>query len=118
MDRITAEHCRCTAIRANTQLPGRMTRQWQQCEAFGQLIPIINQIQQACLENGQHAVFEARQLHRIAAGFLILLLPVLELTPACEVARIWERGHPAAIVQTRVPTNMIDVQVRAEHEIH
>ena len=64
------------------------------------------------------SVFEAWQLHPIADGVSIPLLPVLELTPACEVARIGKRGHPAAIVQTRVPTNMIDVEVRAEHEIH
>ena len=31
VDRITAENCRCTTIRANAQLPGSMTRQWQQC---------------------------------------------------------------------------------------
>ena len=118
VDRITAENCRRTAIRANAQLPGSVARQWQQCQAFGQVLAIIDEIQQPCLGNRQHAVFEARQLHPIADGVSIPLLPVFELTPACEVARLGKRRHPAAIVQTRVPTNMIDVQVRAEHEIH
>src|SRR5262245_41004969 len=35
VDRITAENCWCTAIGANAQLSGSMTRQWQQCQAFG-----------------------------------------------------------------------------------
>src|SRR5262249_46548148 len=44
-------------------------------------------------------------------------LPVPQLAPADQVARVGEGRDPAAVEQARIPADVIDVQVGAEHEV-
>jgi hypothetical protein len=41
--------------------------------------------------------------------------PVFEVEPRHEIAGAGERGHPVAVDQLRVPADVIDVEVRADH---
>ena len=74
-------------------------------------LAIVNELQLSGLKNGQHAVPKGGQLDCIAAGFAVLLLPILELAPAGEIARVGKGRDPPAVAQTRVPADMIDVKV-------
>ena len=40
--------------------------------------------------------------------------PVIEFSPAEEIARLWKGGDPAAIDQARIPAHVIKVQMCAE----
>ena len=51
-------------------------------------------------------------------GALGLRAPVLELDAAEQVARVREGWDPLPGDQHRVPADVIDVQVRAQHRIH
>ena len=63
-------------------------------------------------DDRQHAVTERRH------GRLgVLLGPVVELASGEDVARLRKGRHPASVFQPGVPSDMIDMQMRAHHEI-
>ena len=68
--------------------------------------------------NRQNAILKAGQLYCIAIGLAVLLLPILELAPAHEIARVGKGRYPPTVVQARVPADMIDVKVGTEHDVH
>ena len=50
-------------------------------------------------------------------GLHAMIAPVLELGLAEQIARLLKSRHPSATVKPRVPADMVDVQVGAEHGI-
>ena len=73
---------------------------------------IAHELMPPGLDDRQHAVDEGR--HRCLG---VLLAPVIELALGEYVARIRKGRHPAAIFQPRIPADVIDMQMRAHHEI-
>jgi len=118
VDRVAAEDSRHGALYPYPQLPGRVTRQRQQREAPPEIVAIVNKLHLPGVENRQDAVLKAGQLYGIAAGLAVLLLPILELAPAHEIARVGKGRHPPTVAQARVPADMIDVKVGAKHNVH
>ena len=43
--------------------------------------------------------------------------PIIPFALRDQVARVRKRRHPAAVFQPRVPADMIDMQVRAQHDV-
>ena len=118
VDCVAAEDSRHGALYPYTQLPGCVTRQWQQREVLSELVAIVNQLHLPGVEHRENAVLKAGQLERIAAGLAVLLLPILELAPAHEITRVGKGRYPPTVVQARVPADMIDMKVGAEHDVH
>src|SRR5690348_16761135 len=51
------------------------------------------------------------------ARILALALPMLELDAAHQVPRAWKGRDPALIHQHRVPADVIDMEMRAQHRV-
>ncbi len=62
----------------------------------------------------QHGIGDPRTGRRIV---LVSLGPVFQLAVGEDVARLGEGRHPAAVLEPRVPADVVDVQVRAHDEI-
>ena len=118
VDRVAAEDSRHGALYPYTQLSRGVTRQRQQLKVPPQFVAIVNELHLPGLENRQDAVLKAGQLYCIATGLVVLLLPILELAPAHEIARVGKGRYPPTVVQARVPADMIDVKVGTEHDVH
>ncbi len=89
----------------------RMAGRGQDARVVADLIFVAHDLGPVGLDDRQHAVNECR--HR---GLGVLFGPVIELVSPEHVACVRERRHPAAVVQPRVPADMIDMQMRA-HDI-
>ncbi|MGY4232323.1 hypothetical protein ACVIIW_001270 [Bradyrhizobium sp. USDA 4449] len=76
------------------------------------LVIIADQFMPVGVDHRQHAIDEGRDRRR-----RILLEPVVVFLLGEKVARPGEGWHPAAVLQPRVPAHVIDMQVRAHHEI-
>src|SRR5262245_49762351 len=80
-------------------------------------IPVVDDQRLPCLQDRQDAVLETAQLQRGAVWPAALVQPVLQLAPTDQMAGVGEGQDPAAIMQARIPANMIDVQMGTEHDI-
>ena len=109
-----ARHHRVVAGAAEGErnVPGRVTRRRQDARMVADLIVVAYDLGPVGFDHGQNAVAERR--HRRPG---ILLAPVIEFRLCEHIARIRKRRHPAAIVQPRIPANVIDMQVGAHHEV-
>src|SRR5262245_56429256 len=47
----------------------------------------------------------------------LTLRPMRQLAVSEHVARVWKGRHPTAVLELRVPADMVDMQVRAHNEI-
>ena len=65
-------------------------------------------------DDRQHRVGDPGDRRRIV---LLALGPVSELPVGEDVARLGERRHPAAVLESRVPADVVGVQMRAHDEI-
>ena len=117
MDRIPAKEGPDRPVRPHPHLAGRMAGQRHQLQPGPEFITVVHQLRPPRLQDGQHAVLETAQLQGIAVGPAALVLPVPQLEPADQVARVREGRDPAAVEQARIPADVIDVQVGAEHEV-
>ena len=114
VDRIAAEHGRHGTRCPHAYLAGCVTPQRQQRQTGREFVPIVDEIDPARFDDRQDAVFDAGQLQRVAVDAL-LLPPILEVAPVHEIARIGKGRHPATVLQPRIPVDMVDMQVGAEH---
>ncbi len=76
----------------------------------------------AAVDDVGQAGLDHRQ-HRIGVGLAIvsfMRLPAkeFEVLAAEHVAGVRKRRDPAPILETRIPPNMIGVQMRTQHEMH
>ncbi len=76
---------------------------------------VADQLGLAGGEHRQHAVGDevagARQRRRARRP------PMIPFAPRDQIARVGKRRHPAAVLQPRVPADVIDVQMRAQHDV-
>src|SRR5436190_6277157 len=97
---------------ANRNMPGRVPRSRLE-KNFGSYSEIgLHQLSQPGIDNG---------LDRILLDGAVLLAhrlrPELELGAREKVARLGKGRRPAAVLEHRVPADMVDVQVRAKHDV-
>jgi hypothetical protein len=71
----------------------------------------------AGLDDRQHRIVERAVVHLAFALRAALGFPVRVLTLAEQVLGVGKRRHPAAVLELGVPADMVDMQVRAHHEI-
>src|SRR3990167_32452 len=71
----------------------------------------------AGLDDRQHRIVERAVVHHALALRFALVLPVRVLALGEEIARVGEGRHPAAVDELGVPADMIDMQMRAHHEV-
>ena len=69
----------------------------------------------AGLDDRQHRIVERAVVDALLG--LALVLPVRVLALGEEIARVGKGRHPAAILELGVPAHVIDMQVRAHHEV-
>jgi hypothetical protein len=67
------------------------------------------------LDDWEYRVSNPRDTRRI---ILLLLCPMGELAIRHDVFRFGEGRHPAAILEPRVPTHVVDVQMRAHYIVN
>ena len=86
-------------------------------------ISLTRSLRACCALDDVDAVGGHDRQHRIGdpgTGRRIVLLPlgpVLELAVGEDVARLGEGRHPAAVLEPRVPADVVDVQMRAHDEV-
>ena len=73
----------------------------------------FHQIHQSCLGDRSDRILEYGDL-RLA---LAPTSPVLELGAMHQVARLGKRRHPASVDQHGIPAHVVDVKMRAQHNI-
>src|SRR5689334_23323645 len=73
----------------------------------------VDEVGEPRIEDWRHAVFERFAMQ----GFMALLAEELEVAPPEEVARVGECRHPPTVLQACVPPHVIEVQMRAHHEV-
>ena len=99
----------------NAYMPRCVT--WCRIEPRGLVEGIvhIDEVGLAGLDHRQHAVFEVRIGRALRALFIVL--PVLIFIVCEQITRVGKCRHPAAIDETRIPADMIDMKMRTHHEV-
>src|ERR1700693_5646872 len=100
------------AAEGEGDMPGRMSWRRQYPHMIANRVVVAHNLGPFGFDNRQYAVAEWRH-----PRLCVLLGPVLEFVLAEHVARVGKSRHPAAALQPRVPSDVIDVQMRAHHEI-
>ncbi len=72
----------------------------------------LHQLDEAGIEDRLDAIAEHRLLLLV-----IVVAPEVVLAPTDEVARLREGRHPLAVLEHRVPADVVDVQMRAHHGV-
>ena len=101
------------AARPDHRVAGGMAVRRLDGQAVIEAVAIVHQMHQSGLDHRQHAVLDhgAAHLGRGGAG------PVLIFAPPKQIPGARESRHPASVLQTRVPPDMVHVQMRAHDEI-
>src|SRR5882724_13535548 len=100
------------AAEGEGDMPWRMSRRRQYPHVIANRVVVTRNLGPFGFDHRQYAVAEWR--HR---RLCVLLGPVIEFVLAEHVARVGKSRHPAAAIQPRVPSDVIDVQMRAHYEI-
>jgi hypothetical protein len=102
------------AVEPEPHLPDRVTRKRRQHEAAAHLVAVVDEIGEAGIDDRTHAVQERRAMdgRRRACG--ASRRPVGKLTAAEKIAGARKGRYPAAVRGSRVPSDMVDMQVSAE----
>ena len=80
------------------------------------LVVAVDHHRLAGLDDRQHRIVERAAVGLLALR-LVLALPVRVLAPGEQVLRVGEGRHPAAVLELGVPADVIDMQMRAHHEV-
>ena len=72
----------------------------------------LDQVREPRVEHRAHAV-----AHDALGVVVVLRRPVLPFLPREEVARARERRHPSAVLEPRVPPDVVDMEMRADDEV-
>src|ERR1700747_629050 len=93
-------------------MAGRMSRRLQNAQMIPDRKIVAHDVRPPSFDYRQDAVAEWRHL-----GLGVLLGPVVIFGLAEDVARLGKGRNPAAAFESRIPANVIDMQMRAHHEI-
>ena len=116
MHQVARDH-RLLAPRADqdTDVTGRMTWRREQGDFIGQLVVRGDVVDESRRHDRVDGIVQVLDI--VVAAGVAQVHPVVELLPAEQVARLREGGHPAAVHQARVPADVIEMQVRAQHRV-
>src|SRR5580704_9613396 len=98
--------------RREGDMAGRMSRCWQNAQMIADRKIVAHDVRPPGFDHRQDAVAERRHL-----GLGVLLGPVVIFGLAEDVARLGKGWNPAAAFEPRIPADVIDMQMRAHHEI-
>ena len=121
MGGVAGDQCFLT-LRADADaiMAGRMAARRDQIDLVADLVISVHQIDQAGIDDRLNRIREGLVLDHVPAvrGEQILALaPIFELVPFEQIAGVGEGRHPLAVDQHRVPADMIDMEMGAEHDI-
>src|SRR5580704_8005963 len=113
MHQVTGNH-RLLASRGDShaEMAGSMSGSRLEPDLVADSMGIFDQIDQTCVDDRPHRVFD-----RIARELVLLHRPVSPFLAADETARLGEGRHPAVVHQGRIPADVVDVQMGAQHRI-
>src|SRR5262245_35034766 len=114
VDAIAGDDCVCTlGGQVDTDMARRVSRAWLEPHLVVQCEVAADKLRLLRCHYGEDAVDEVR-LRVLSMDFLEALpLPLGE-----DVLRIWKRGDPAAIAQSRIPPDVVPVQMCAHDVVH
>ncbi len=114
MDQVAGDH---RVLAAPAQRDGvmidRVARRRDQRDQIVQRMIAGDQVAALRLDDRDDAVGDRRH----ASSFVVLRQPEIQLGLREQVAGLGEGRHPAAVLQPRVPADMIDMKMRAKNEI-
>jgi hypothetical protein len=90
----------------------RVTGGRLESDLVGHLVVGRYEIGEAGVDHGSHRVLDRQRVARLALG-----VPVLPFLSTHDVPRVREGGHPLAVDQHRVPADVIEVEVGADHGV-
>ena len=100
----------------------RMARVHCKGDAGRNGMAVVDQLCLACIKNGLHTVFEHIGVHLGSNGgragfFAVAWIPVGPVDTGEQIASIGKRRYPVLVLQACIPADVIDMQVRADHDI-
>ena len=105
------------AFDADHELARRVSVRGLNANARRNSISVVDQFRLPGCEYRQHAVGDEIPC-ALQVGDAGARSPVLPLGPRHQIARFRKRRHPLTVLEPRVPAYMIDVQMRAQHQVH
>ena len=113
MDQVAGEHRLVAALAgADREMVGRVARGRGQADMVVERVVAGDELGPVGLDDRQHAVGDL-----VERRLLMDLAPVGVFLFREQVARLREGRDPAAVLQPRVPPDMVAVQMRAHHEV-
>ena len=107
-----------TAFRDDAQIARRVSARILEPDSIADLSMNahagIDDVRKSGIQNRRHAVIEGLAM----CGFVLLGAKEIEVSTAEEIACIREGGNPSSILQTGIPSDMVEVQVRAHDEMN
>src|SRR4051812_10345411 len=104
-------------VNSDSHLTAGVAWQGDEPETGSTRIAVVDEISQARLHDRVHALFQGTGMDWRGATGLALPHPFGELTTAEQITSIGESRLPTAILSPGIPTDVIDMQMRAEYEI-
>ena len=118
MDHITRKD---HGVPSGGQLDQHLARRMPRCVLYLQPVqktrPVLHELGLTCFNHGHHAVGDHIRILRQIGQPGTSSAPMIEFTLTKDIARVWKSRHPAAILPPRIPTNMIDMKMGADHQI-
>src|SRR6478735_7860870 len=114
MHHVTGDHRTLAArLDQHADMPGRMSGCRDQRHLISEPEVRVDEFHQPRIQHRHHGVIHVMEV--VVAIGLVEMLPVFEFAAAEQVARLREGRYPLAIDQARVPSHMVEMQVRAQH---
>ena len=107
------DRIRVARAKAHTRVPRRVTRRGLQPDLVADPMVHLDQRREPGVQHRRDAV-----VHDPRGVLVALARPVLPLAPREQVTRARKRRNPASVVEPRVPPDVVDVQMRADHHVH
>ena len=113
MHQIAGEHgVILAAAEREGDVSRRMPRRRQETDVIADRVVVAHDLGLVGVDDRQHTVGERRHF-RLG----VLFGPVVEFALAEHVTRVGKSRYPAAVFQPRIPSDVIDMQMRAHHEV-
>ena len=101
---------------SHDELAGRVPMCRLDIDAFAKAMPVVDQVGLSTFDDRSDTVGNevtcSTKAHDTCVG-----APILPFPPRYEIARVGKRRHPFSALEPRVPSHVIDVQMRAHDNV-
>src|SRR5258708_23784185 len=108
------------AIAADVEVENKMSRRMaasgQNVDEFVEAMRPGHQIGAPGFDHRPDALTERAELRRRGGGVVVEVLEVIEIELGEHVARVGKRWQPLAVLELRVPADVVVMQMRAHHQ--